>query len=797
MFFTPGGNPPRLISSYERAQLQQFVHRQQYEIQVLQNSTWESGYGNLTGLQEYPINPAEPGSIFPDAIYSRARDIWSIENENKNENENENENENGNENGDESRLISNDDGPTYYHNVSGFLRGEWKKMDVDLVPINMTTGERNKRNETEEVAPYRYQREFEQQLFSTQAVGNVTVNSGQIAFALHEVPRKIENYNVTLMDMSMDIMDQDGDNGQTINLQGIHIRDTGNVVLSTSSLKFSGIQALPHFIITARWFEESRDLIVKWLNITVSEKSKDQDYAYYEESLNLAHECEYIVFGHIHSSGLPRNELDEIENELEQPSGRPHSPVPPLKLDAVLYSPDCAMAMMTSSSVKGERYEVYYQRMRWAVINGILLLLSQTIFMAIQMKDTSTPSTLSRISFYSIALMAVIDGAICMASLVSSFIESVALPFMAVAFIAFALTSLFEMRYMVLIYRSQLLEPVADAHARAVTESAVNGQATFIARPDGTIAAPSSGEQSPQTNSNSNSPAPGSTFSTPPPPPPAAPPAPVPPPVSAVDQDERQIMGMVYSRFYFTLLGFLIISLSAASWPLVARRIYEYIIMGLLYSFWIPQVYRNVVRGSRKSFLWKYIIATSIIRIIPVLYLCLDMNNVVHHHYDPTLAFSIAIYLWLQICVLAAQTIFGPRFFLPKGIFSTLYDYHPIITEDDLESGFTFGEGVDTYASSDTSSGSHEEEVDSDDKREQQALLSSKPKIDCAICMMPVELVILPKGGTHIASTPSNILARRKYMVTPCRHVFHTECMETWMRTRLQCPVCRNPLPPI
>ena len=43
----------------------------------------------------------------------------------------------------------------------------------------------------------------------------------------------------------------------------------------------------------------------------------------------------------------------------------------------------------------------------------------------------------------------------------------------------------------------------------------------------------------------------------------------------------------------------------------------------------------------------------------------------------------------------------------------------------------------------------------------------------------------------------ANVFARRLYMVTPCRHIFHTACLEGWMRFRLQCPICREELPPI
>jgi hypothetical protein len=40
-------------------------------------------------------------------------------------------------------------------------------------------------------------------------------------------------------------------------------------------------------------------------------------------------------------------------------------------------------------------------------------------------------------------------------------------------------------------------------------------------------------------------------------------------------------------------------------------------------------------------------------------------------------------------------------------------------------------------------------------------------------------------------------LWRRRYMVTPCRHVFHSKCLEAAMRYRLQCPICREGLPPL
>jgi len=50
---------------------------------------------------------------------------------------------------------------------------------------------------------------------------------------------------------------------------------------------------------------------------------------------------------------------------------------------------------------------------------------------------------------------------------------------------------------------------------------------------------------------------------------------------------------------------------------------------------------------------------------------------------------------------------------------------------------------------------------------------------DCVVCMTPVELPAAPGS----------------YMVTPCHHIFHDECLRQWLNVKMQCPTCRAPVP--
>ena len=93
--------------------------------------------------------------------------------------------------------------------------------------------------------------------------------------------------------------------------------------------------------------------------------------------------------------------------------------------------------------------------------------------------------------------------------------------------------------------------------------------------------------------------------------------------------------------------------------------------------------------------------------------------------------------------ILYLQNKLGARFFVPKFLLPPKYDYHHPV----------------------------DEMIDDEDPNRSR-------KYECVICMSDIDVT---DNGS--------------YMITPCNHIFHKECLTRWMEQRMQCAVCREILP--
>jgi hypothetical protein len=422
-----------------------------------------------------------------------------------------------------------------------------------------------------------------------------------------------------------------------------------------------------------------------------------------------------------------------------------------------------------------------------------MTLAFQLYFLIQQMKETATPSMRSRVSFYTIAIMALGDGfTFLILVFMYLFLGTSQLALYSIAF--FALFSvLTHLRFLMDIWGVHAAErarqerqqasatpPEAPPAPAAAVESEGLPLPVTASRPrppTPVIVAPD------QDDSDEGAiPTPGNTTAT-------------------TNTDPRAQLGALYSRFCLLLIIVFFITVQFATARNMYRSIYFNTVAFLYLSFWVPQIYRNVMRNCRKALRWDYVIGTSVVRSIPVAYFYLKEDNVLFAKTDWFGFAILAGWMWIQIIAMGSQEILGPRFFVKEGWAPPAYDYHPILRED--EEGATMPLNITTADAE--SATPLDASSSTDDASASKSAGESKGKgkklFDCSICAQDIEVPVIPAGADETTVTGMGatgmILQRRQYMVTPCRHIFHTGCLEGWMRYRLMCPNCREVLPPL
>lgn len=683
-----------------------------------------------------------------------------------------------------------------YHNVTGKLRGDWvRQKSVSYHPrLNITA--------------LALENDYVTHDFGL----NVTGDTGTFYFDLHEGDgEELQQNGGHVREIRAELaIESDSSLGNTwhLSLFGVHFSETGGIILTTTSEKFGGIFSLPHFTLSQDTFELSHKLLLRSLSDTIAEKENHPATFFPWSSLPHgsqsasfpAPKCEYVVYLQqhpimIHNTLAERQLLEQIEDELRFPVGAP-IPAPPLmKMSAVVLSPDCGFILETKgapdypptealyiSGPKQEEFSKYVSRLVF-LMAGVFI--AQISLLMKQIKEASTPSTRSRISFYTIAMMAYGDAFVITFLLLELYAETSFLILTSVAFLAFLSVSYIGMRFMMEIWAVQA--PERREQSRRSASQTSNQRQDTLPLP-ATAAQPADSGATPIILPPDQDEPPDEDVQT----------------NRGTGQGQNETgsdVGAMYARFYFVLFVLLVLSLWALLWPNRLGAIYAKGLAFFYLSFWAPQIYRNVMRNCRKALRWDFVVGQSILRLSPFIYFLTVHDNVLYIRPDSTTALAMAGWVWIQVWALASQDILGPRFFVPRGWAPPAYDYHPILRDT---SAFGSGEDVESGGTLPISFLRAEERdsVSTSSASDRQRQKDKKKKIfDCAICMQEIEVpvIVAPGGvvGSSVTDGATSILGRRAYMVTPCRHIFHSTCLESWMRLRLQCPICRESIPPV
>ena len=824
----------KTVSPSQQRQLDRFLIQERHDLAVLQRS----GYGdldagqnkwvNVTGLREQDGYAWDLLPKVQERVRQQAETIssaWHVST--------------GLENNDiaDDRIstsnasftaISPDQRTPLYHNLTSIVHGRWVRSKV------ATDSPAPRLNLTKLVPDVMYT--------TNHYSRNITGLEGELRIRIRDTEdEESSTSDTSLKQIIADVTVQDksssGD-GWEMAMHGVHHLLDGSVVLVTTSRRFAGIFALPHFALSPQSFTSTRQLLNQSLieTIELQERASETNTFSPWSSSPLSQsdllfptpKCEYIVYLQQHLINAASSDVESIESELRHPTGRWNVPSPPVKMSAVLFSPDCGFVLESKGPpdfapqygqhLQGPKMETYLRSSRRAILAFAVTICAQLWFLLRQMKDASTPSTRSRISFYTVSMMTMGDGFVCMSLLITSALgDSVFLPMVATAFIAFLCVSFFGMKFLMDIWtvqaperderrRQQERRDAAASLASAPSASTPSTEAASTAldtlplpvtapRPASSDVPSTMTPQAPEANVRDQPSTTQGTIQ----------------PVPTVDR-ARQELSALYTRFYLLLVLLLFLTLYSTMWPPLLRKLYIRLLSICYLSYYIPQIHRNIIRNCRKPFQWRFVAGQAVLRLLPFSYFYLHEDNVLFVETNSNWMLVLVGWVWIQVCILVSQELFGPRCLVPKtlsGLFPAAYDYHPILREDEengnsMPLGFTQAttassqEVTSAMPSSFSNAAVREDKKDGHDQK-------GKRCFDCAICMQQLEVPVVARdteGGSNSAAgfgagVKELLFTHRQYMVTPCRHIFHSVCLESWMRYRLQCPICRDNLPPL
>lgn len=734
-----------------------------------------------------------------------------------------------------------------WQNATGLVKGPWVRRDAS---VRRSWGDYNFTAMTPTIGWSGTQMEWNRNVTGTEGTIQLRVEDKRRHLAYEEEADAGNGHLPTggfVREVAVGLTIEDsghGGSGSTyeMRLHGVHWPKQGNMLLTTTSEKFAGIFGLPHLTPDQNFFRSSQSLLNQTLDEALRKRERsafaDQTNPWtssaggVDETWNPSPHCEYIVYLQIHplsgdGSDMPDSEfmdmVKEVEEELRYPTGAPIKHIPELRMSAVIYSPDCAYFLESQgppefsaaegNHLVGFKEEIWIYDVNFFVLMMAAIVFGQVYLLKSQMRESYTPSTMGRVSFWTLLIMVLADGMMFAVSAVLSldsanfYLRALVLTF------ALFMSMMIGGSFLGEIYKIQESEWRPREREHTPNNSTPRPPSTpappaddSLPRPV-TAPVPAGGLDLPVIIPSDQDIAAEIADNT------AAGAAAVPIPGTAATGTQQARVtpfSTIVGRLILSGSSICFLSLASMSWWKPVRNVYINAMVFIYLSFWIPQIIRNTQRNSRRAFAWRFMIGQSVLRILPVVYFYLHPNNMIFSETDWMAFCVLAGWLWVQLWILAFQDVLGPRFGMPKGWMPEAWDYHPVLREDNIEAG---GLPIGLVPSSSTPSSPILERTrslsfgsgEADRAAREKATATNNGSgihirgIDCAICCEVLEVPVV-KAGVEAEPAGGGVagaLERRKYMVTPCRHIFHSACLEGWLRFRLQCPICREELPPL
>ncbi|KAJ1988188.1 hypothetical protein GGI26_005537 [Coemansia sp. RSA 1358] len=207
-------------------------------------------------------------------------------------------------------------------------------------------------------------------------------------------------------------------------------------------------------------------------------KALEERLPTYKRFDEVAHSCEYQIYIQFSSiQHLLRNPFADISsNSIKSNSSAAGDAFRNTKLfeiatqsglraQAVMYAPNCSTAIATphGHGFSGISIEYYRRKTIHYALTTLAVILAQAALLICQMRHTPTPAALSKISYQMLSMNVVLDSFIFVLHIIGCLaFGDIYIVFAIIAFLAFMVLMMFDMRYLTVVWRLQRPD-VSDA----------------------------------------------------------------------------------------------------------------------------------------------------------------------------------------------------------------------------------------------------------------------------------------------------------------------------------------------
>lgn len=242
----------------------------------------------------------------------------------------------------------------------------------------------------------------------------------------------------------------------------------------------------------------------------------------------------------------------------------------------------------------------------------------------------------------------------------------------------------------------------------------------------------------------------------------------------------RRRLLSVYLMFY---IGFSFIVFN------IKECITNFYLILIVYTLsWLSQILLSICQNSRPPMSRLYLIWLSLSRLVFPIYIKGFDNNFFNLRPSYFKVSLLILIILIEMVILILQKSLGPRIIIPKKFRkqNQAFDYY----KDKVN--------IEKHISHNPICVICLENLENDiDDNLNKIKKKKKPKTLVSELM---NILYLNALNAKIKKAINYLIGKnlkKKYMITPCDHVYHSVCLEKWMKHKNECPYCRTKIPPI